>query len=137
MAKKCIFCGEEFGTFSGKKLTVGYDSEDVCPACFEKYCDLGETELAEKILATGRARHAQTIREYMNELRVKEQAAQEKAAAREAQKEADRKKRAVKSVGTTVAGTVGREVGKKIGKQVGGMLKAAYADETRKGKTGT
>ena len=83
MAKKCIFCGEEFGTFSGKKLTVGYDSEDVCPACFEKYCDLGEAELAEKILATGRARHSQTIREYLTEQRAKEEAAQEWARKRE------------------------------------------------------
>ena len=66
MAKKCIICGEEISMLGGKKLNCGGYSEDVCPDCFDKYNELYGAELAQKILATGRAKHAEGIRYYLN-----------------------------------------------------------------------
>ncbi len=83
MARTCIFCGEDIPAFGGKKLTCGYDTEVVCPNCFDKYADMDEVELAQKILSTGRARDAQSLREYVKNQLEREQAAQERAARRE------------------------------------------------------
>ena len=82
MARKCIFCGEEVSLFGGKKVTCGYDTEDVCPDCYDKYSGLEQKELAEKILATGRARNAYSIRDYLNKM-IRDE---EEAAEREKQK---------------------------------------------------
>lgn len=79
MARTCIFCGEEVSIFGGKKLTCGLDTEDVCPNCYIKYCDLEGKELAEKILSTGRARNANSIKEYLNNLIQREQKEKERA----------------------------------------------------------
>ena len=83
MAKSCIFCGEEIGAFSGRKLNCGGYGENVCAKCFETYCGLDGAALAEKILATGRASHAEEIREYLNERIQREQEALEREKERE------------------------------------------------------
>ena len=67
MAKNCIFCGEEIGAFSAKKLTCGDYSISVCGDCFGKYSTLSSVELAQKILATGRSKHADYYRDFLND----------------------------------------------------------------------
>ncbi len=83
MAKKCIFCGEEIPAFNGKKLDCGGYTETVCADCFEKYHNLYGVELAQKILATGRAKNHIGIRDYLNE-RIK---AEQETLEREKKKE--------------------------------------------------
>ncbi len=78
MAKKCIFCGEEIPTFGGMKLDCGGYTEHVCQDCFDKYHDLQGVELAQKILATGRAKNVVGIRDYMKDKIRYEQEALEK-----------------------------------------------------------
>ena len=67
MAKNCIFCGEEISAFGGKKLYCGDYTINVCADCFDKYSDLQGVELAQKILASGRSKHAAYYREYIND----------------------------------------------------------------------
>ena len=78
MARRCIFCGEEVSMFGGKKVTCGFDTEDVCPNCYDKYSGLEQKELAQKILATGRARNEASIRNYLNNMIKREQEALER-----------------------------------------------------------
>lgn len=78
MAKKCIFCGEEIPAFNGKKLDCGGYTETVCADCFEKYHELQGVELAQKILATGKAKNHVGIRYYMNDRIKSEQEALER-----------------------------------------------------------
>ncbi len=83
MARKCIFCGEEVSLFGGKRVTCGFDTEDVCPDCYDKYSGLKQKELAQKILATGRARNARSIRYYLDQLIENEQKELERKKQRE------------------------------------------------------
>ena len=73
MARNCIFCGEEIGAFSAKKLTCGDYSISVCGDCFGKYSTLSSVELAQKILATGRSKHADYYRDFLNDKQNMEQ----------------------------------------------------------------
>ena len=73
MAKICIFCGEEIAVFRGKKLECDGYMEDVCEDCFDKYHELHGVELAQKILATGRANNVVGIREYIKNTTKHEQ----------------------------------------------------------------
>ena len=79
MAKNCIFCGEELGAFSGKKLNCAGYAENVCADCYNKYRELDGIERAHAILDTGRAAHAEGIREYLNDRIRSEQKARERA----------------------------------------------------------
>ena len=83
MARTCIFCGEEIGAFGGKKLLCAGHAEIVCPDCFDKYQDLPAEELAQKILATGRAKYAEDLREYLNYRAIREQEKAEREKNRE------------------------------------------------------
>lgn len=75
MAKNCIFCGEEIGAFSSKKLNCGGYTISVCADCFDKYSGLKEVDLAEKIIATGRSKHADFYREFIDQsIRIQREA---------------------------------------------------------------
>ena len=75
MAKNCIFCGEEIAAFTAKKITCGDYTMSVCPDCFDKYGGLKGVELAEKILATGRSRHEDYYRTFIDHsLKIRQEA---------------------------------------------------------------
>lgn len=54
MAKRCIFCGKEFGLFGGCLILCGGSDLSVCSACYDQLSPLSPKERAEKALATGR-----------------------------------------------------------------------------------
>lgn len=78
MAKRCIFCGKEFGLFGGGLITCGDTEQPACSDCSGLLSQLSPTERAEKALETGRAVDAESLQKYL----LREKIRQEKETAR-------------------------------------------------------
>lgn len=82
MAKRCIFCGKEYGLFGGGMVLCGDTDEPVCSNCVDELTPLSPTERAERALATGRALYPDELQKFLNRERIqqaKEQARLERA----------------------------------------------------------
>lgn len=82
MAKRCIFCGKEYGLFGGGMVLCGDTDEPVCSNCVDELTPLSPTERAERALATGRALYPDELQNFLNRERIqqeKEQARLERA----------------------------------------------------------
>ena len=77
MAKRCIFCGKEFGLFGGGLVTCGDTEQPACSDCSRLLSDLSPTERAEKALETGRAVEAESLQKYL----IREKLRQERESA--------------------------------------------------------
>lgn len=66
MAKRCIFCGKEFGLFGGGMVVCGDTNEPVCSNCVDMVTPLSPTERVEKALATGRALYPEELQEFLD-----------------------------------------------------------------------
>lgn len=67
MAKRCIFCGKEFGLFGGCLIQCGDSDLSVCSACYDQLSPLSPKERAEKALATGRAPNPQALQAWLEQ----------------------------------------------------------------------
>lgn len=67
MAKRCIFCGKEFGLFGGCLILCGGSDLSVCSACYDQLSPLSPKERAEKALATGRAPNPQELQAWLEQ----------------------------------------------------------------------
>lgn len=65
MAKRCIFCGKEYGLFGGGLITCGDTDQPVCSNCSGNLSQLSPTERAERALATGRALHPDELQKFL------------------------------------------------------------------------
>ena len=65
MAKRCIFCGKEFGLFGGGLITCGDTDQPVYSNCSGNLSQLSPTERAERALATGRALHPDELQKFL------------------------------------------------------------------------
>lgn len=78
MAKRCIFCGKEFGLFGGGLIMCGGTDQPVCSDCSGLLSQLSPVERAEKALETGRASEPKELEKFL----LREQSRQEREAAR-------------------------------------------------------
>ena len=67
MAKRCIFCGKEFGLFGGCLIQCGDSDLSVCSACYDQLSPLSPKERAVKALATGRAPNPQELQAWLKQ----------------------------------------------------------------------
>lgn len=78
MAKRCIFCGKEFGLFGGGLIMCGGTDQPVCSDCSGLLSQLSPMERAEKALETGRAAEPKELEKFL----LRERSRQEREAAR-------------------------------------------------------
>lgn len=78
MAKRCIFCGKEFGLFGGGLIMCGGTDQPVCSDCSGLLSQLSPVERAEKALETGRASEPKELEKFL----LRERSRQEREAAR-------------------------------------------------------
>ena len=78
MAKTCIICGKEISAFNSRKLYCGDYGETMCPDCFSRYEGMDTLEFAEEILASGRSKHDDYYRDYIEDEKRSRQAALER-----------------------------------------------------------
>ena len=67
MAKRCIFCGKEYGLFGGCLIQCGDSDLSVCSACYDQLSPLSTKERAVKALATGRAPNPQELQAWLKQ----------------------------------------------------------------------
>lgn len=72
MAKRCIFCGKEYGLFGGGMVLCGDTDEPVCSNCVDELTSLSPTERAERALATGRALYPDELQKFLNRERIQQ-----------------------------------------------------------------
>ena len=72
MAKRCIFCGKEYGLFGGGMVLCGDTDEPVCSNCVDELTPLSPTERAERALATGRALYPDELQKFLNRERIQQ-----------------------------------------------------------------
>ena len=85
MAKTCVFCGKEISTFNSRKLYCGDYGVNLCPSCYEQYEGMDTLEFAEELLATGRSKHDDYYRDFIeNEKRSRQAALEREKRAEEA-----------------------------------------------------
>ena len=77
MARRCIFCGKEFGLFGGGLITCGDTDQPVCSDCSSLLSSLSPMERAEKVLETGRAVEPEALQKFL--IREKSRREQETA----------------------------------------------------------
>lgn len=65
MAKRCIFCGKEFGLFGGCLIQCGNSDLSACSSCYDQLSPLSPKERAIKALATGRAPNPQELQAFL------------------------------------------------------------------------
>ena len=78
MAKRCIFCGKEFGLFGGGLIMCGGTDQPVCSDCYGLLSQLSPMERAEKALETGRAAEPKELEKFL----LQERSRREREAAR-------------------------------------------------------
>lgn len=78
MAKRCIFCGKEFGLFGGGLIMCGGTDQPVCSDCSGLLSQLSPVERTEKALKTGRASEPKELEKFL----LRERSRQEREAAR-------------------------------------------------------
>lgn len=65
MAKRCIFCGKEFGLFGKCFILCGDTDQPVCSACHDILSPLSPLERAKKALETGRAVKPEELQKFL------------------------------------------------------------------------
>lgn len=65
MAKRCIFCGKEFGLFGGGMILCGNTDQPVCSDCSSLLSSFSPLERAEKALETGRALEPEELQKFL------------------------------------------------------------------------
>ena len=68
MAKLCTFCGCELPRFGVQYITCCSTTQPACKSCCDSLTGLSNQEIGHRALATGRARYADVIRNFLDRM---------------------------------------------------------------------